>query len=112
MAIDITNEKLEKITLFGEEGLFCNCRVKNVPEGLYSYDTRDDCDGIIYEIRDFIMVNHWATLLFKRPLEEFAPEAKKEIDSHGKACWLVNEEEDFGFLDGSFTPEEFLKEKE
>lgn len=55
--------------------IFTNSRVSNdsVPKGLFCYDIRHDdlCRGIACEIKPFILVNHWGSIITKKkiPLE-------------------------------------------
>ncbi len=55
--------------------IFTNSRVSNdsVPKGLFCYDIRHDdlCRGIACEIKPFILVNHWGSIITKEkiPLE-------------------------------------------
>lgn len=80
--------------------LFTNMRLdrNTVPEDLFCYDVRDsdDLDGSIAEIKPFVMVNHWVTILAKEPfplnnLESYYPN-------------------DWGYLGESMNLEDFLKE--
>ena len=52
--------------------LFANCRFKStsIPDGYYKYDVRHDDEwlGIEVEIKEFIMVNHWGTILTLKKL--------------------------------------------
>lgn len=47
--------------------LFTSARIdrKTVPENLFCYDARhdDDCQGIACEIKPYVAVNHWGTIL-------------------------------------------------
>lgn len=47
--------------------MFTNLRIKRetVPEGFYAYDVRDDdfCSGEFAEIKPYVMVNHWGTII-------------------------------------------------
>lgn len=55
--------------------IFTDFRVNNdsVPKGLFCYDIRRDdlCRGIACEIKPFILVNHWGSIITKEkiPLE-------------------------------------------
>lgn len=57
------------------DGRFTDMRVDraSIPQGLYAYDVRDECDGDPCEIRSFILVNHMGTLITTAPI----PEAEK-----------------------------------
>ncbi|MBO6231653.1 MAG: hypothetical protein J6O50_13935 [Ruminiclostridium sp.] len=43
-----------------QDALFTNSRLDRttIPEGLYAYDLRDECDGNINELKEFVLVNH------------------------------------------------------
>lgn len=57
--------------------LFTNMRLDRdtVPEGLFCYDVRDSdhLDGSMAEVRPYVMVNHWGTILSREPfpLDEY-----------------------------------------
>lgn len=63
----------EKVEVLDREGLFTCCRIDkdSVPSGYYVYDVRhdDDCQGDPVQICKWVMVNHWGTLLTKKPFE-------------------------------------------
>ena len=73
MRIDAREERFEEVTVLGRRMLFTSMRVdrKTVPEGLYLYEVRhdDDCEGEPVQIGRGIMINHWGTLIAKRPIE-------------------------------------------
>ena len=52
--------------------IFTNSRVSNdsVPKGLFCYDIRhnDLCRGIACEIKPFILVNHWGSIITKEKI--------------------------------------------
>lgn len=66
-------EIYEEITLLEKPALFTGARLdrSTVPEGLYAYDVRHDdlCQGIPCEVANYIMVNHWGTVLMAEPLD-------------------------------------------
>ena len=66
-------ELFEPIKLFGKLVLFTPKRIneKDVPEGLYKYEVRHDDDdtGIMCQIAEFILVNHWGTILSIEPID-------------------------------------------
>lgn len=66
-------EIYEEITLLEKPALFTGARLdrSTVPEGLYAYDVRhdDECQGIPCEVANYIMVNHWGTVLTVEPLD-------------------------------------------
>ena len=65
----------EIVEVQGKPYMFTNLRVDrgSIPEGLYAYDVGDDCDGCFWKIQRFVLVNHWATIIGKEPvdLDEF-----------------------------------------
>ena len=72
MKVNAKEEGFELMELFGQTVLFTNMRVdrSTVPENLYVYELRDeDCTGEICEIKPFVMVNHWGTIICKEPFE-------------------------------------------
>lgn len=77
--------------------LFTNMRLDRdtVPEGLFCYDVRDSdhLDGSMAEIKSFVMVNHWGTILSKEPFP---------INEYGSYY-----PEDWGYLDKSMNLAEF-----
>lgn len=68
-----TEERYERVDVFGKECLFTCARINrdSVPEGLYAYDVRhdDDCQGDPCEIKPYVLVNHWGTIICAEPIE-------------------------------------------
>ena len=88
-------ESYEEVTVLNRPMLFTNSRIDraSVPKGLYVYDVRhdDECQGIPVEIADFILVNHWGTLISSRPIK---------LDAHpvtGKKYRLIDEETEWNY---------------
>lgn len=88
----------------GKPFLFTNMRVdrKTIPEGMYAYDVRDDCDGEFWEIQQFVMVNHWGTIIGFEPVEledgqYWCPpdENDPETSTEGGFVTYVNNEAEF-----------------
>lgn len=77
--------------------LFTNMRLDRdtVPEGISCYDVRDsdNLDGSMAELKPFVMVNHWGTILSREPFP---------LDEHGSYY-----PEDWGYLDKSMSLAEF-----
>ena len=80
--LDARAERYELAEIDGNIVLFTNMRLDRdtVPEGLFCYDVRDsdDLDGSMAEVKPFVMVNHWGTILSKEPfplnkLESYYP---------------------------------------
>ncbi|MCM1298955.1 MAG: hypothetical protein NC203_07835 [Firmicutes bacterium] len=88
----------ERFEILGHDALFTNMRIdrKSLPEGIYGYDLRDsdDCNGEPSELRNYVMVNHWGTVLVKEPIE-------------GADKGIVLEEGDYSYLGDDMTIEEF-----
>lgn len=67
-------EKYEVVTLFNEPVLFANYRMdvnSDELDGLYVYMIRhdDECQGIPCEVAENVMVNHWGTIISKKPIK-------------------------------------------
>ena len=79
---DVTKEEFENITLFGYPMLFANfrCDRNTLPKEMYMYEIRHDDygRGDPCEIADWIMVNHWGTVISNRPVsfDETSPNGK------------------------------------
>lgn len=69
---DVKELDLELVMADDFPALFTCARVdrKIIPDGLYCYDVRhdDDCQGIACEIKSYVMVNHWGTLITKQEI--------------------------------------------
>ena len=72
MRVNAMTEKFEDVTVLGHPMLFTCARVDRdtVPEGLYMYEVRhdDDQQGNPVQIANWIMVNHWGTLITNKPI--------------------------------------------
>lgn len=70
--LDAMKETFEEVTVLGKPMLFTCCRIERstVPKGLYMYEVRHDDDqrGDPVQIANWIMVNHWGTLISSEPL--------------------------------------------
>lgn len=67
--------------------LFTDLRIDkdSLPSGIYAYDVRDcDCDGTFAEIKKFVLVNHWGTILCKEevPLDEYGSYYPEEGENY------------------------------
>lgn len=75
--LDAMKEDYELMEIDGRAALFTNSRLDRdtVPEGLSCYDVRDSdsLDGSFAEIKAFVRVNHWGTILCREalPLDEY-----------------------------------------
>lgn len=69
--LDATKEGYELAEIDDRLVLFTNMRLDRdtVPEGLSCYDVRDSdhLDGSMAEVKPFVLVNHWGTILSKEP---------------------------------------------
>ena len=70
---DATKEVFEEVTVLDKPMLFTCLRIDRatVPKGLYLYEVRhdDDMRGDPVQIANWIMVNHWGTLISSEPLK-------------------------------------------
>jgi hypothetical protein len=64
---DAMKEIFEEVTILGKPALFTCGRVNRdtIPSGYHAYDIRHDdlCRGDAVQLKKFIMVNHWGTLI-------------------------------------------------
>lgn len=79
-------EKFEDVTVLGHPMLFTCLRVDRdtVPQGMYMYEVRhdDDQQGEPVQIANWIMVNHWGTLISNRPIRlEPRPDGKTPTET-------------------------------
>lgn len=69
--LNAKTEQYELAEIDNKVVLFTNMRLDRdtVPEGLFCYDVRDSdkLDGSMAEVRPFVLVNHWGTILSKEP---------------------------------------------
>lgn len=70
---DAMKEVFEEVTVLDKPMLFTCQRIDRatVPKGLYLYEVRhdDDMRGDPVQIANWIMVNHWGTLISNEPLK-------------------------------------------
>lgn len=96
--IDANETDYERFEILGHDALFTNLRIdrKSLPDGLYAYDLRDcdDCSGNPAELRNFVLVNHWGTVITKEPIE-------------GADEGIVLDEDDYNYLGEDMTLKEF-----
>lgn len=96
--IDANETSYERFEILGHDALFTCLRIdrKSLPDGLYAYDLRDcdDCSGDPAELRNFVLVNHWGTVITKEPIE-------------GANDGIVLEEKDYNYLGEEISLEEF-----
>ncbi len=113
--ISFKDESFMGIEVFGKQGLFTNMRINRdtVPDELYAYDCRDgDCDGCICEITNYVLVNHWGTVFFLEPIENFVPKDSLYLNERtGLYSAFVDEKTDVNYLDDGADPYEFIANK-
>lgn len=67
------DEVYEEVTVFGKPMLFTCLRIDRdtVPKGMYLYEVRhdDDQQGDPVQVANWIMVNHWGTLISNQPIK-------------------------------------------
>ena len=98
--VNAQTEEYESFFILGQDALFTNARLDRttIPEGLYAYDLRDACDGNINELKDFVLVNHWGTVLVKEPIKGADEGVQIKAD-------------DYNYLGDSMTIDEFMSEQ-
>ena len=96
--INANETEYERFEILGHDALFTNMRIdrKSLPEGLYAYDLRDcdDCSGYPAELKNYVIVNHWGTVLVKEPIE-------------GAADGIVLGESDYNYLGEDMSLDDF-----
>ena len=108
MKVKAQEESFGLMELFGKTVLFTNMRVdrSTVPENLYVYELRDeDCTGDICEIKPFIMVNHWGTIICKEPIELDTKWNSKFVDE-GDYCYLGDTAKLDEFINTDYSEEQ------
>ena len=109
MKVNAQEESFELMELFGKTVIFTNMRVdrSTVPESLYAYDVRhdDDCTGEICEIKPFVMVNHWGTIICKEPIEMDEVWHSKFVDE-GDYCYLGDTAKLDEFINTDYSEEQ------
>lgn len=94
---DATKEGYMLAEIDGKPVLFTNMRLDRdtVPEGIFCYDIRDSdaLDGSFAEMKSFVMVNHWGTILCREPFP---------LDEHGSYY-----PDDWGFINQDMSLTEF-----
>lgn len=96
--INANEADYERFEILGHDALFTCLRIdrKMLPEGFHAYDIRDsdDCDGTPSEVKKFVMVNHWGTVVTREPIE-------------GADEGIVLGDDDYNYLGENMTLEEF-----
>ena len=95
------NEHYEVVEVNGNKYLFTCARLDrdSIPKNLYVYDVRDDdfCSGVFAQIQNYVLVNHWGTIIGKEP-----------IPFNEWHCYYPTEE-DGGFTGDYFNLQEYLE---
>lgn len=95
--LDATTQQYELAEIDQRIVLFTNMRLDRdtVPEGLYCYDVRDsdNLDGSMVEVKPYLMVNHWGTIVSREPFPMNE--------------WGSYYPEDWGYLSDTLTLSEF-----
>lgn len=93
------SEQYELGELDGRLVAFTNMRLdrESIPDSLHCYDIRDsdNLDGSCAEVKNYVMVNHWGTILSKAPFP---------LDDHGS----YYPEEDMNYLGVTVSLQEWL----
>lgn len=96
--INANEADYERFEILGRDALFTCLRIdrKTLPEGLYAYDIRDSdyCDGTPSELCNFVLVNHWGTVIVKEKIE-------------GADEGVILNEMDYNYLGEDMTLDEF-----
>ncbi len=98
--VNAKTEEYETFFILGQDALFTNSRLDRttIPEGLYAYDLRDECDGNINELKEFVLVNHWGTVLVKEPIA-------------GAGQGVQIKANDYNYIGDTMTVDEFISEQ-
>ena len=107
MRVNAMTEKFEDVTVLGHPMLFTCARVErdSVPEGLYMYEVRhdDDCQGDPVQIANWIMVNHWGTLISNK-------QVRLEPSKNGNNAYrYINPENDWNYEGIVTTVKEYME---
>ena len=107
MRINAMEEKFEDVTVLGHPMLFTCARVdkSTVPDRLFMYEVRhdDDMQGDPVQIANWIMVNHWGTLISNRPVT-LTPNANRN-----NAYRDIDPEEDWNYEGSVSTVKEYME---
>lgn len=100
-------EQFEDVTVLGHPMIFTCLRVDRdtVPEGLYMYEVRhdDDQQGDPVQIGNWIMVNHWGTIISNKPIRlEPSP-------NRNNAYRDIDPEEDWNYEGTVTTVKEYME---
>lgn len=89
---DPHNWYFELIKLYGKPVLFTPGRIsnENIPKNMYLYEVRsdDEGEGIMCELAQRIMINHWGTILSNKPIP-LGRDGYREIDEDKDVKYLI-----------------------
>lgn len=107
MKVDAMTETFEDVTVLGQPMIFTCLRVDpaTVPKSLFMYEVRhdDDQQGNPVQIADWIMVNHWGTILSKEPIHLVPNE-------NGTNAYLdIDPETDWNYEGSTTTVQEYME---
>ena len=107
MSVNAMKETFEDVTVLGHPMLFVCARVERdtVPAGLYMYEVRhdDDCQGDPVQIANWIMVNHWGTLISNK-------QVRLEPSKNGNNAYrYINPENDWNYEGIVTTVKEYME---
>lgn len=100
-------QKYEAVIIFNKPMLFTNLRIedKDVPDGMYRYDIRDGgMDGNMCELKDYVAVNHWGTVLSKEAIEPRIINGEEMTSVNG----ILMTDDDYNYTGEEFTTQEYL----
>lgn len=106
---DAMKEVFEEVTVLGKPMLFTCLRIdrSTVPKGLYLYEVRHDDDqrGDPVQIANWIMVNHWGTLISSEPLNLNSRKAANN------AYLDIDPENDWNYEGVEATVKEYMEQR-
>lgn len=103
------SESFEVVEIFNKPVLFTNERLKlaDIPDGMFRYDIRhdDDCQGNMVELKDHVMVNHWATVICKESFD-----MTQDFDGHTytTADGITMTADDYNYTGEMMTIEQYV----
>lgn len=107
--VDAMEETFENVTVLRHPMLFTCLRVdrKTVPEGLFLYEVRhdDDQQGEPVQIANWVMVNHWGTLISDRKI------ALEPNISGNNAYRDIDPENDWNYEGTTAKVQDYMKER-
>lgn len=105
--VALMQKKFQLITIFNKPVLFTSDRIKrsDLPKGVYCYDIRhdDECRGDMAQIKDYVVVNHWGTVISKEPFEPREFNGRTYTTAEG----INIEDDEYNYLSEDYTIEEY-----